>query len=973
SSAFTGCSSLREVTIPNSVTSIGSSAFNGCSGLTYLTIGNSVARMGNNAFSGCNNLGEVILRTRETIDYSDTGLLSNENSRILLQSPVCDWSEEWIDNISSQHYLTSMLDESDNEYYIITSSPSLKVKESGLNVGKYWMNPVNTNSVLTGAKNVSCFYKGSDITVEVHSANGYGFDPNNDMRENVFYVFSPENELEKTVTVTSAGTLFDKVGLQNIEKIEKLVISGDLNGTDILTINRMTALKYLDISRANIVEGGTTYRENLKTSDKVIGSYFFNDINLEYLFLPNSVSQIDANALNGSSTLKVLTIGSGTKEIGMNAFMGCSQLHALTIPGEVESIMRNSFSGCKSLRYLTLEAGEKLLKLSDNNEKGMFYDCPLDSVNWSRNYSAQTGQEPFANKITLRSVNIGHNVTSIPANTFSGCNNLNELVVPNSIQTIYSGAFVGCSSLSKLIIEESQTNLNIVDSKALFASCPIKWLELGRNITCSVWPFSYREKLEYVAIGDFVDAIPGKSFMNSTLLSTLIIGGSVKSIGSYAFENCGSLENIELPECLKTIGNYAFANCSLLSSIAIPDATTLIGSFAFSNCSSMTESMLGNSVNFIGNDAFSDCIQLKEVIIPNSVTSLGSSAFSGCTALESAILSNNLTEIQTSTFQNTGLKEIEIPYKVGSIAKDAFRGCQRLEKVILPASLTKAGSYAFGECPAITQVYSLNTTPPVIESSTFDSEVEEKASLHVKKGSMVHYWLDPVWKEFKNMNEDLLCLEAIPAATYGDGEIDLAQYAPEGVKLRYETSNSDVVEINGNMMRIVGAGEATVGAILDEEQGTPMELMGQMRQFVVDKADLEITVAEIVIEAGQPLPDFSYLSKGLQYDDTLDDIEELPEPVCDVDEYSPMGEYPVYFTEGNDRNYNIATKESKVIVGAPSGVENGSEEMMDNDSEVEVYTLNGMFVYRGPRKEAQLERGVYIVRQGKVTAKIIVK
>lgn len=146
-----------------------------------------------------------------------------------------------------------------------------------------------------------------------------------------------------------------------------------------------------------------------------------------------------------------------------------------------------------------------------------------------------------------------------------------------------------------------------------------------------------------------------------------------------------------------------------------------------------------------------------------------------------------------------------------------------------------------------------------------------------------------------------------------------------------------------------------------------------MRQFVVDKADLEITVAEITIEAGQPLPDFSYLANGLQYDDTLEDIEELLEPICDVDEYSPMGEYPVYFTEGSDRNYNIATKESKVIVGAPSGVDSNSVDVVDRDSEVEVYTLDGMFVYKGPRKEAQLERGVYIVRQGKMTAKIIVK
>ena len=51
--AFWGCSGLTSVTIPNSVTSIGGMAFYQCSVLTSVTIGNSVTSIGNNVFSDC--------------------------------------------------------------------------------------------------------------------------------------------------------------------------------------------------------------------------------------------------------------------------------------------------------------------------------------------------------------------------------------------------------------------------------------------------------------------------------------------------------------------------------------------------------------------------------------------------------------------------------------------------------------------------------------------------------------------------------------------------------------------------------------------------------------------------------------------------------------------------------------------------------------------------------------------------------
>ena len=59
SSAFSGCSGLTSVTIPNSVTSIGSSAFSGCKGLTAVTIGNSVTSIGEYAFDS-DNLATVV-------------------------------------------------------------------------------------------------------------------------------------------------------------------------------------------------------------------------------------------------------------------------------------------------------------------------------------------------------------------------------------------------------------------------------------------------------------------------------------------------------------------------------------------------------------------------------------------------------------------------------------------------------------------------------------------------------------------------------------------------------------------------------------------------------------------------------------------------------------------------------------------------------------------------------------------------
>lgn len=113
-SAFTGCSSLVSVSIPDGVTSIGSTAFLECTSLASVNIPNSVVSIGSQAFDNCWNLTSVnIPNGVESIGGLAFSLCKRLTS-VSIPDSVTSIASNWFDCCTN---LTELTVSKDNQKY----------------------------------------------------------------------------------------------------------------------------------------------------------------------------------------------------------------------------------------------------------------------------------------------------------------------------------------------------------------------------------------------------------------------------------------------------------------------------------------------------------------------------------------------------------------------------------------------------------------------------------------------------------------------------------------------------------------------------------------------------------------------------------------------------------------------------------------------------------------------------------------
>ena len=561
-SAFYECSSLAWVTIPNSVTSIGVVAFAGCSSLTSITIPNSVTSIGESAFWGCSGLTSIIVeKGNDTYDSrkncnaiietaSNTLIVSCKNTKIpnsvtsIGDSAFYDCSG--LTSITIPNSVTSIGNHAFDGSSALTS---ISIPNTVTSIGEYAFSRCSSlisitipNSVMSIGDYV--FYNCSGLTSitipkSITSIGNHAFEdcecltsitiPNSvtSIGERAFAFCFGLTSITLPNTVTSIGesAFYGCSSLTSITIPNSVTSIGDwafynCSGLTSITIpNSVTSIGRSAIALCSVltsikVEKGNRTYDSRRNCNAIIETASNTLIaGCKNTTIPNSVTSIGDEALEGCYGLTSITIPNSVTNIGERAFY-CSHLTSIIIPNSVTSIGEGAFYVPFGLTSIIVKEGNKVYDSREN--------C---------NAIIETASNTLI--CGCKNTTIPNSVTSIGEGAFKYCSGLTAITIPNSVKSIGDKAFKGCKGLTLHTIPNSVTSIG----EAAFADC---------------------KGLTSITIPDSVTSIGKDAFWGCSGLTTITIPNSVTSIGKGAFEWCSALMSVKIPKSLTEIGEDAF-------------------------------------------------------------------------------------------------------------------------------------------------------------------------------------------------------------------------------------------------------------------------------------------------------------------------------------------------------------------------------------------------------------------------------
>lgn len=493
--AFNNCASLTAVTLPSTISSIGSNAFAqaglttlalpeslttiatkafyGCSELSSLTIPENVSSIGKEAFAACYGLTQLIWNARQCWsngDITTDGINSVTIGNGVEVIPVGFVKQSQISHVSIPLSVTYI---GSNAFNGCESITDITIPASVTKIGS------NAFSQCYGL---------TSITWQAKNCNSNG---------NMYTYGITQVTIDDGVETLPVGFV------QNAQ-ITSITIPN--------TVKNIGSMAFYGCSKLSDM--------TLPESTETIGNYaFYGCSSLSSLSIPRHVNAIGWYAFdncyglttlnwdaincttNGDMTTYNLTevnIGSEVKKVPIGLAEG-SKITSISIPNTVDSICNSAFNDCYHLTAVTIP----------------------NSVTF-------IGYSAFSSCESLATLSIGANVTTIDNSAFSYCTSLTDVVIPDKVYTIPRYAFYGCSGLLSVTIGSS---VGYIDYNA-FSEC-----EGLNSVTCKAltppdayYPFSnvtYTTATLYVpsaSISSYQSAYYWKNFTNISAMSTSEMG-----------------------------------------------------------------------------------------------------------------------------------------------------------------------------------------------------------------------------------------------------------------------------------------------------------------------------------------------------------------------------------------------------------------------------------------------------------------
>ena len=682
--AFSGCSAMTSIVIPEGVVGIGDEAFSGCSGLESISFPNSIAEISRyfvSPFGDCTSLTSINNYTTITYDYFH--------------------GKAWYD-------------EKYNEWY--NSLPDGIIRVGNVVVGYKGNLPDNKSIVIPdGVTHIlsKAFYNNNDLVSVTIPSSVIS------IGKNAFYYCRDLSSIQVQGNLEKIGqNAFQGTAWYN-DQPDGLIIVGNV------------AIGYKgDYSDPLIIPEGVTG----------IGDNAFMNYGFRAISLPSSLKRLGEHALSYNDNLSSVSLPQGLEKIGICAFYDCDGLESIVIPEGVTTIGSGCFQVCNNLSEVIIPNSIKCIK------DDVFSNCvKLTSITIPQGL-VSIGEDAFEKCNSLSSVNIPESLLRIGQRAFEDCRSLTSISIPKGVESISERAFNGCSGLNSIVLSEGVKQIGFAAFTGCTGIKSLEIPASVEKIENSFAGIGNLNSIVVSAGNKFYDSRDNCNALIETATGTLLLGcsntvipKSISSIGNSAFLYCNKLKEITIPDNITNIGPSAFNGCSGLESITIPNSVDSIGSYAFYYCTNLTSLTVPESVKSIGDNCFYNCNKIKTLNwgteypltkvfnrYDSSLDNLKTIEFGKgvkeieyglfgfnlrAENLESVTLSEGITKIGTGSFYGlTKLTSITIPSSVDTIGDMAFMQCESLTNVVIHGA-PEIGVNAFANCPNIEEVYATSPMP----------------------------------------------------------------------------------------------------------------------------------------------------------------------------------------------------------------------------------------------------------------------